>query len=640
MLPEKWPVLLKYGQNIPCFNGEAPKVRCTSEAERSFRLVNIEARKNVCEKEICYIKGILEHAQFHLRTIQAAKDNLESHISWNDKSFPSINPNLARLHYAYHYEVFTALRPFVHTASAADLDSEAHNAQFFNEITYKWMIAAFQAIRAFDSPPKVEVDIDILHTRFGILLELVALRESSNYHLLVSTEEVSAYIDDQLASTIRTLSQSDCQELKTDAEFLGNIPNSTHQRNGFSSRSMYEFPTGTGMPTLAEEIISGINTTTRIQQTFQASKELQAELNPARFSKIGKEIFLERPHVRTLLEEFHMQKIPYCEVWPEDSTFGLVRGARVRGTPIHTTLYMVISMPRSVYQASKPTKLKLSVDFHGGGGFTGDPSFEPWVYWPRLEYMSLAQNILSIEPQSLLMPQSQGPEILQANRKALSWLFDGLEHTLHGINSNLAVDWESFNISGHSFGGMMALDFFRQIGLHASRPPNLHVRTVHARGTMSRPYERQASTYMGQIVSQEEAEEIAKKIRLNMSRLKDRGCMILKRAGSTPPDGMIGAYSTSVSRAEGTTWLDFWAERCLYELLDQMASCPDERACILFEHGTADNFVPFEHSLGTQAMLKAKFPKLDVRCNLIPNEDHAWDYDRKLAEIKWFFQLY
>lgn len=72
--------------------------------------------------------------------------------------------------------------------------------------------------------------------------------------------------------------------------------------------------------------------------------------------------------MQELRKEYYSQKVPYCEVWPDNSTKELVDFARSSRSPIHTTLNMYIGMPIVVHKASKPMKLKLSVEFHGGGG--------------------------------------------------------------------------------------------------------------------------------------------------------------------------------------------------------------------------------------------------------------------------------
>tara|TARA_R110002003_G_C695174_1_gene25422 strand:- start:495 stop:932 length:438 start_codon:yes stop_codon:yes gene_type:complete len=145
---------------------------------------------------------------------------------------------------------------------------------------------------------------------------------------------------------------------------------------------------------------------------------------------------------------------------------------------------------------------------------------------------------------------------------------------------------------------------------------------------------------MGVDVSRQEAEEAATTLKSKIESFEREGCPIIKRSGSTPPFGMNHAYNSSVSWAEGATWLDFWDGPSMYDLLDEMTVCPDESAIIVFEHGTADINVPCQDSLDTVEMLKAKFPKLNITCLLIEGKAHAWDYDRDLSEILWLFELY
>jgi hypothetical protein len=254
--------------------------------------------------------------------------------------------------------------------------------------------------------------------------------------------------------------------------------------------------------------------------------------------------------------------------------------------------------------------------------------------------MLLRKNIVSVQVESLLMPESDGPEILRITNKALTWTFNKLECTLKQLNKDIKVAWDHFNISGHSFGGLLALYVFSTISLHPLKPTTFRIKVVHVRSPLTRPYTRQEGQFMGVSVSQHEAEGAVMNLRSTMAALKREGSVIIKRAGSIPPFAMNMAYNSSVSRAEGATWLDFWNEASMYDLLNQMTVCPDEGATIVFEHGTADVNVPYQNTLDTITMLKAKFPKLDIHGILIEGKDHAWDYDRELSELLWVFEKY
>jgi len=106
----------------------------------------------------------------------------------------------------------------------------------------------------------------------------------------------------------------------------------------------------------------------QVQEAQRVNKELRDLLSPSKFSRLSDTAFPQRPHVKHLLEEYHIERFPYCEVVPDNSTIELVNFARDAGSPIHTTLYVHISIPKKVLKISEPVRLKLSVDFHGGGG--------------------------------------------------------------------------------------------------------------------------------------------------------------------------------------------------------------------------------------------------------------------------------
>jgi|SRR5690242_6636392 len=265
--------------------------------------------------------------------------------------------------------------------------------------------------------------------------------------------------------------------------------------------------------------------------------------------------------------------------------------------------------------------------------------FEPWIYLPRLQNILDAEDIVSVEIEYLLMPQSKGPEILQTNQEALTWLFENLEDTLRGMNPNFRVAWESFNLSGHSFGARMAFYTLFTIPLHPRKPHDLRVKTLHGRSPLLENYTRLPGNYMGVAISQVEANTRATTLRSKMRDLEQGRYIVVKRSGSTPPDGMVAAHCTSVSDAEGATWFDFWGCATMYDLLVTATALP-EGVKIFLEHGTADINVPWEHTVRAAEMLKAKFPTLDVSYVLHDGMDHGWDYNRDPSELKGFFDSY
>jgi hypothetical protein len=169
----------------------------------------------------------------------------------------------------------------------------------------------------------------------------------------------------------------------------------------------------------------------------------------------------------------------------------------------------------------------------------------------------------------------------------------------------------------------MALHVFRTIRLHTQRPTTLRIKTLHMRSPLIKPYSHQEGQFMGVDVPQQEAEQTATTLTSTIASLKQEGCVIIKRSGNTPPFAMNMAYGSSVSCAEGATWLDFWKERSMYDLLDKMTVCMDAGVTIIIEHGTADINVSYQDIVATIDTLKANFPKLDIWQVLTGDKDHA-----------------
>lgn len=238
--------------------------------------------------------------------------------------------------------------------------------------------------------------------------------------------------------------------------------------------------------------------------------------------------------------------------------------------------------------------------------------------------------MVSIEPTYCLMPESSGPEILENLAELWLWLVNKLESTLQDINPNLTVDWGHFSISGLSFGGLMAMGLYREIARQSLKPVGLRVRGMLLRCPVSRHYHREAGHYLGIAVPKEEAELVAKAIITAKQKLP----WIIKRAGSSPPDFMIGAYAFSVSKE--ITWSFIWGAPSIYDLLEEMEVLPDKRTRILILHGTKDQHVQLQDSLELAEMLRGK--TLDARCCPVKDAPHAWDYGDPLnADLKGFW---
>jgi acetyl esterase/lipase len=220
------------------------------------------------------------------------------------------------------------------------------------------------------------------------------------------------------------------------------------------------------------------------------------------------------------------------------------------------------------------------------------------------------------------MPESSGREIRQDIADLWTWLVTKLETTVRSINPYITVNWGRFSISGGSFGGAMALELFHEILGCTNNSPLLRVRAMSLRYPVSEYYRREAGEYLGYEATKEEAERSSKEIVLVT---KDRS-LVIPRASSDPPNGMYGAYISSVSG----TWPSFWNEPSTYERIYCMPKPQDKETRIRIIHGTEDKHVLLQDSVNLTKLLRAK--GLNVTLCQVEGEAHAFDYDRPLDD--------
>jgi hypothetical protein len=117
--------------------------------------------------------------------------------------------------------------------------------------------------------------------------------------------------------------------------------------------------------------------------TWEAKEKLEGLRNPLAFRERDNSVFPQRPHVQELWEESHFHPVPYCEVWPDGATKEMVDLAREISRPIHTTAHMVFSIPKTVYETNQVIRLKLALDFSGGGGVSPSHSSQQRIPHPH-----------------------------------------------------------------------------------------------------------------------------------------------------------------------------------------------------------------------------------------------------------------
>jgi hypothetical protein len=239
-------------------------------------------------------------------------------------------------------------------------------------------------------------------------------------------------------------------------------------------------------------------------------------------------------------------------------------------------------------------------------------------------YMLKAGNMVSIEPEYLLMPESSGVDIEQNIKTFCEWLFRELSKALHSINRNLEVDWNCLSIFGESFGGLLAMMLYLEIGCCASRPPKLRISGVFLRCPLSEAYKREEGLYCGKPISRESARRNSQAIDETLKKMQ----WVEPRVSTPPPNGMAGAYYLSVSDC----WKQHWNAPLLPERIKKADRCPDMRTRIYIKHGTDDRHVPLGSSRRLAAVLQEKWPFFRVEIDVVEGKEHAWDRSDPLTD--------
>lgn len=221
------------------------------------------------------------------------------------------------------------------------------------------------------------------------------------------------------------------------------------------------------------------------------------------------------------------------------------------------------------------------------------------------------------------MPESSGEGIREAVRIFWKWMNANLGSALESMRPGAKLDWSRLVIFGESFGAYLAVDFWLLLK-HISTPPALQIRGLILRAPLSKIYNRKPGLYCGKGISRERAERDSKALR----EAKRQMTITPKRSGSTPPDWMYPAHILSVSHA----WGDCWGAKSMFEVVESVSECPGVETMVYITHGTSDEHVPFEDSVELAALLKKKWPEMEVQ--LVPQmgKTHAWDYEEPLGD--------
>jgi hypothetical protein len=91
-------------------------------------------------------------------------------------------------------------------------------------------------------------------------------------------------------------------------------------------------------------------------------------LNPPPLKDVYDAIFCGDENATALLEKFHVSEYPYQRVWPKNLPKELQTTTKSNGGPYYTELKVFVAAPSALSAASKPTRIRPAVRFHGGGG--------------------------------------------------------------------------------------------------------------------------------------------------------------------------------------------------------------------------------------------------------------------------------
>jgi hypothetical protein len=260
--------------------------------------------------------------------------------------------------------------------------------------------------------------------------------------------------------------------------------------------------------------------------------------------------------------------------------------------------------------------------------FTGEPLFEDWIYTGELQFI-LSGNMISINPEYGLMPQSDS-NAMRGNRSALlTWMFCHLQKELSKINKNITIDWSICHLFGGSFGGLMAIETWLEHEMHPYKPEQFCIRRIFVRDPMTHVYESNAQEFMGAPI------DLAK-------ALSDSDKMIgafrsspwtRPRGGTSPPYWMYCSVLLSKLRR----WGEFFNGLCPYDNIKATKRCPDERTEWLVTHGDADMHVKVEDTIRMVELLKAQWPNMKVKLDIRCGKGHCSDYAEPLSEEQRHF---
>jgi hypothetical protein len=117
-----------------------------------------------------------------------------------------------------------------------------------------------------------------------------------------------------------------------------------------------------------EEADTGPSAHDIIRQAREFERKRDELITPIRFLHLESNAFPPRPDLEAMLEGLYSHYEPYRKVPPQGCPEDVVRKAEADGSGIHAQLYMVIRMRKTLLKTTTPTRVRISLDMHGGGG--------------------------------------------------------------------------------------------------------------------------------------------------------------------------------------------------------------------------------------------------------------------------------
>ncbi|OAL56129.1 hypothetical protein IQ07DRAFT_595744 [Pyrenochaeta sp. DS3sAY3a] len=351
----------------------------------------------------------------------------------------------------------------------------------------------------------------------------------------------------------------------------------------------------------------------------QCDVEIHQILNPPEFEEAAQKIFPENQAAKLLQEHFKILEFDCGTIYPDkDKCPPDLRhfAENVIGRPIHATQRWIVAIPNKHLESECHLALKVFQPFHGGGGTTGEALFDPFSYLDVVEYVYESPNAMIASCTYSLKPYGSDNDRLRDIKRAQEWMFDNLEPELQSINPNLTVKWDSFHLSGGSFGGDMALLAWLEITSYINKPQGFGIESVLCHAPTVAGYYRKVGEYLGTKISRERVERDRKSLNDALAKMP----FIIPVYQATLPRNLFGGPVGSMgqSRKEGST----------LDMIKRKSRNLESTTRFRITLGTEDTYVKLEDIMELVDALKEQgyYVEFDHQ----KGKWHAWDVNEPL----------